>query len=325
MPPETSPWAIGTLGTPTTCTIQGFLITTFEYAFPFYYASFSILAYVSLKNDFKESNYAWMEKFIHLGAYILPLSVAIIAVAKNWYSSGLAYCIVDRRGHCSHTLLLENGCIHTVTHVVYTLFGTIIITELLVGTFTIVYILFKFDDIIKKIEQTTGMRRIRETARIRMLKDVGLQTGLYLLSFWFGYVPYVADFFLRHTTGKLSYGLVITSQCVLSFQGFIIMVIYFVLQRKPEEKSLIPTRHLGVEASVTVSRIRANAANPKRPSESSTVFSFRIFDGTPVEDSPWLEYLVDSSDQFETVMEEDEEDVSGLNSSLLPGNKDGHS
>lgn len=44
MPEGSVPWAIGASGTSTTCSIQGFLITTFILAFPFYYASLSVFA-----------------------------------------------------------------------------------------------------------------------------------------------------------------------------------------------------------------------------------------------------------------------------------------
>jgi hypothetical protein len=86
-------WAVGESGTEVTCSMQGFLITTFRLAFAFNYESLGItsckgdynnfvmilvltwrvilliiahllpyfFAGVAVKNDFKEEKYAWME------------------------------------------------------------------------------------------------------------------------------------------------------------------------------------------------------------------------------------------------------------------------
>jgi len=85
-------WAVGAAGNENTCTAQGFLYDWAYVAFPFYYASFSVLALVSVKNNFKEEKYAWMEKWIHLGAYVPPLIFAIYATVKGWIKAGVALC-----------------------------------------------------------------------------------------------------------------------------------------------------------------------------------------------------------------------------------------
>lgn len=125
--PENIPWAVGASGNSVTCSIQGFIYITFYLAFPFYYASISVFACksvlltwvfvvfkvgihlpelllllfshyficfpdVALKNNFKEEKYRWMEKWIHVGAYLPPLTLAIIALVEDWISPGLAVC-----------------------------------------------------------------------------------------------------------------------------------------------------------------------------------------------------------------------------------------
>lgn len=98
------------------------MITTFYLAFPFYYSSLSVFACkisaavctrqtqcpihlnsclnccalspfldVALKNNFDESKYSWMEKWIHIGAYLPPLALAITSLALGWIKPGLAY------------------------------------------------------------------------------------------------------------------------------------------------------------------------------------------------------------------------------------------
>jgi hypothetical protein len=91
MPPGTT-YVVGASGNDNTCTAQGFLFDWAYIAFPFYYASFSVLALVSVKHNFKEEEYAWMEKWIHLLAYVPPLIFVIYAAVNDWLVPGLAYC-----------------------------------------------------------------------------------------------------------------------------------------------------------------------------------------------------------------------------------------
>ena len=87
-----NPYIIGASGNDNTCTAQGFLFDWSYIAFPFYYASFSILALVSVKNNFKEEQYAWMEKWIHLGAYVPPFIFVLVAAAHGWIKPGYGLC-----------------------------------------------------------------------------------------------------------------------------------------------------------------------------------------------------------------------------------------
>lgn len=93
MPVGTS-WAIGASGNDNTCTAQGFLYDWAYIAFPFYYASFSVLALVSVTHNFKEEKYAWIEKWIHLGAYIPPSIFLIYAAVATITGSSLGWRFV---------------------------------------------------------------------------------------------------------------------------------------------------------------------------------------------------------------------------------------
>ena len=90
--PVGTTYAVGASGTANTCTAQGFLYDWAFIAFPFYYASFSVLALVSVKNNFKEEEYAWIEKWIHLLAYVPPLIFVICATVRGWIQPNVAFC-----------------------------------------------------------------------------------------------------------------------------------------------------------------------------------------------------------------------------------------
>lgn len=191
---------------------------------------------------------------------------------------------------------------HEHSDKLYAPIAAIVFIELLVGTFTIIYLIYHFDKIQKKSEDAIGMRAIVEEARKRRLKEVVLQTVLYLISFWFGYIPTLISHFVRVTSGNQNYPLIIFSHCIFGCQGFIILAIYFALQQRSQRKdttNLVPASP-GTETQEkheTVSKIRENAGRRRSVSAASAKssvlsrFSFRIFDGTPAEDSPWAHHF----------------------------------
>jgi len=118
--PVGTPNVIGASGNKNTCDAQAFLWDWSYIAFPFYYASFSVLAVVSVKNNFKEESYAWMEKWIHIGAYVPPLIYGIVGAAKRWPGPGLTHCST-RYFHRDSTFELRKNVHVSVRIILYTL------------------------------------------------------------------------------------------------------------------------------------------------------------------------------------------------------------
>ena len=235
---------------------------------------------VALRNNFQEAKYVWIEKWIHLGAYALPLALAITAIATDGYSAALSFCRNHMHGSCD---IFNNAeCHQSHAKEKYSAFVFIIGIELLIGTVTIIVLLCTFEKIQRKHDDAIGMTRLLEKARKRRLKEVAWQTGLYLASFWFGYFPKIIDRLIRIFNGSIHYNLVIVSDCIFSFQGFIIMVIYFVLQKRSNKEAqvenIIPDAP-DSERNDTVTKIRENALKPRRASMRNSIkaFSFRIF------------------------------------------------
>jgi len=291
MPAGSAPWAVGASGTSVTCSIQGFLIMVFYLAFPFYYASISVVANVAMKNNFQEEKYAWIEKWIHIGAYLPSVTISIIFAARGWIKPTLATCTANVSTDCPRGDIDPN-CDKDLAFKAITPIAILILIELMVGTLTIIKLLCTFDKVQKKEEVAIGMQKIVEKARKERFKTVSLQSGLYLTSFWFGYVPLIVEFIWRRSTGIVNYELIVISHCIFAFQGFFVMAIYFVLL--PRRDALLPQYLPEGHEQETVSKIRANAARRRSSSHPSSLpsrFSFSIFDGTPAEDSPWRCYL----------------------------------
>ena len=55
-----------------------------------YYASFSILVLVSIKHNFREVKYAWLEKWIHVGAFVPPLIFVVYAAKEHQFEEIMA-------------------------------------------------------------------------------------------------------------------------------------------------------------------------------------------------------------------------------------------
>ena len=262
---------------------------------------------LALKNNFQEEKYVWIEKWIHMGAYALPLAVGISGLVKGWYHPALAFCRNDLHVTCDFDEDPDCQSKHAISTV--SAFVVIVGIELSIGTLTIIVLLCTFEKIQRKHDAAVGVTRMVESLRRARYKAVAWQTGLYLLSFWFGYAPKIADRLIRITTGRINYNLNIVSDCVFAFQGFTIMAIYFVLQQQShrEHVQVLPAPAISPGHHQTVSKIRENAAKPRRRQSSilgsSVRYSFHIFDGAPAEDSPFRQYFEDSTQRDSSMTE----------------------
>lgn len=272
--PSDTPYAAGT---DATCAIQGFFVIVFALAFPFYYASISVSLCLAVKNNFQEERYRWIERWIHVGAFLPPLSFAIASAVKGWYIPDLTYCSVDL------------GDFRIV-------FATVIISELLIAIIAIMVLLSKFESVQRDFDASVGYGRIVETARKSMLKQVATQSGLYFLAFGIGCIPPAVEILIRSATGMLYFNLFVSSRCIFACQGFVMMAIYLTLQRASQVNASSRQLTPGVSENPTVSRIRKNAERRRKGSVISLLKKritrmFDIYDGAPAEDSPWAQFI----------------------------------
>lgn len=291
MPVGTS-WAIGASGNDNTCTAQGFLYDWAYIAFPFYYASFSVLALVSVTHNFKEEKYAWIEKWIHLGAYIPPSIFLIYAAVANWIKPGVAICSFRYYYITEDDEAVPRKLWHSI------IVG-IQFVELLVATITIFYLWVNFSKIQSSFETAIGMKRIREEARKQRTRDVAIQSVIYLFSFWFMYIANIVAMMMYYMMDRMPYNAQIVANVITGTQGIVLLGVYYGVRQSDSVQ--LPTRvHPHDDRNETVSKIRANAANQsERPRLSLTPISFRIFDGRPAEDSPWATFLEDDIESYD--------------------------
>lgn len=174
------------------------------------------------------------------------------------------------------------------------------LAELLVATVTIGYLWFNFTKIQSSIDAATGMKKIKEEARQQRTRDVAIQSVLYLSSFWFMYLVNFVTMMLYHSSDDMPYNAQIVANIITGSQGIVLMGVYYGVKQSGYDK--LPIRvHAHDHRNETVSKIRANAANEAKKPRLSILspVSFRIFDGTPAEDSPWAAFLEDDIESFD--------------------------
>jgi len=93
--PGDKPNMLGSRGTITTCTIQGFSIYVCMMTSIFYYVSFSVYSYVGVLNNFEKAKIVWVEKWIHLLVHLYPISTGIYLLVVNGFNnSGAGFCYI---------------------------------------------------------------------------------------------------------------------------------------------------------------------------------------------------------------------------------------
>jgi hypothetical protein len=307
--PEDTPNTVGAAGSIQTCTAQGWLNLMFSQMVAVYYASLGVYSFFAIKNNFKQEDFKWIEKWIHSMAWVPPTILCSVVTAHESFNPRGTGCFIaacpflcekdgdddtecDRGGHLSDVFI---GIFA---------FGNIIL-YLIVPPLAMMLIGCQIKRAVKEVETSVGMKRILVSARKQMMQDVMKQVGLYLLAFWLTYFLPMANGIVEVVTGAPDVNLLIIGNCVSSFQGAILTMVYFSLQRMTNASKRLPEFNPGLverrKHHITVSMIRNNAEARDAIVTSATASeesqdrrcTFFIFDGTPSDDSPWAQFLID--------------------------------
>jgi len=192
--PEGTIGYVGASGNTNTCTAQGFISLVFSLAVPTYYGAFVLQAFMGIKNNFNEAKYVWIEKWIHLVAYLIPSAYAIIIAATNNFNPNGSGCWYAK---------WPKGCDNSNPDAPQCRGDDIDLIMYIIG-FTQIFLYFIFPPVviasmycwIRRIRKEAatkscsgGMLAVRETARREMMQSIYRQITIYLGSFWFIWVP----------------------------------------------------------------------------------------------------------------------------------------
>lgn len=306
--PEGTPHFVAASGSIQTCSASGFMLLMFAFAVPIYYSSLSLQALVAMRHNFKEDNYRWIEKYIHLFAWCFPCAIATVFVATENLNPVGSGCHVGKYPpgcESNPDVSCQRG---EDTHGFDAILGLGIIALYFVFTPAVIAtIYYQIGKTEKRINGSRGMNKMRESSRKQMMRSALVQLSVYLFSFMLTWVLPSILMVRYLITKEVIYDLHILANSLHAIQGLVFAAVYFILQRLGERRVIL---HLPPNASpttgqLTVADIRASARMKIEKSSgdinghsSRESISFSIFDGVPDEDSPWA-IFINASDEDE--------------------------
>lgn len=176
--PQGEEYFIAAAGNVNTCTAAGFIALMLSLTVPAYYGSLGVQAYMSIKYEFKEQKYKWIELPLHLLAWVVPAGIAsVVAATENFNPVGSGCSIAAYPQGCELDTNDDVECIRggNIGWFVYIVsFLNILLYIIFAPTLMMaVYCLIKRKQ--KESEGNTGMQRIRDQARKQMMKNIVLQ------------------------------------------------------------------------------------------------------------------------------------------------------
>jgi len=326
-----TPYRLGAAGNQTTCDVQGFFKVIVFIAVPYYYSSLSVYSCFAVRNSFKEENYRYIEKWIHLGALFVTLPFATYSLKTEFINPGVTVCFSEEfpKG-CAldPDIPCERGGDTSILLQIYGLISMAI-------TFVIPPVaLLVLRHSIKRAsldeQMSLGKKKVIESYRKKALKELTAQSALYLFSLWITHILGYMSYGYELATGVFSYDITIVGNCLASFQGVILLFVYFWLEGKKRTVVCDPPKDEAGSHQVNFSNAKLTVADiqerAKHYIKSSTVpstssrFSFHIFDGEVDESSPWAKFLnpddySEDDDDFEENDDLDYVNESGIQSS----------
>mmetsp|Transcript_17135 Transcript_17135/g.32124 ORF Transcript_17135/g.32124 Transcript_17135/m.32124 type:complete len:450 (+) Transcript_17135:164-1513(+) len=240
--PEDTPYFAGAVGNVNTCTSQGFIKMMFSLTVATYYASLILSAFMGIRNNFKEEEYAWIELPIHVIAYCIPCGIAsTIAATDNfnpsatgcWYAKTPRGCDSDPNVDCvrGQDIKLVGYILWFTTIFVYFIFPALVVLFMYCWMKKNICCDLEKTSIVMANPNGSGMAIIQEEAKKDMMHSFSLQIALYLFSSLSTWVVILISNLYQLLTGTLLYNLAILGWCIFALQGFVFMVVYFTLQR----------------------------------------------------------------------------------------------
>jgi hypothetical protein len=289
--PEGTPGVYGAKGTVGTCTAHGFL-NQMGYTPLIYYVALSFYSFVAVRNNFNIVKFIWMEKWIHIGAIVIPLLSSVYLTTIDAFNfNGYSCWIASVPLGCGEGKDIE--CTRGPKNIgqVQWLFGALPMMIVLLLPTCVMVALYVY---------------VRRRPKYSILVDantVAKQAGLYLVALYWTYLFSMIDYAFLFGASREIFALRITAVCSEKLMGFYIMLVYLMLRVAPKEVAGNEVTHIG---STEMSVNRENPAEKKgkgvqaskeKDGEDSIEF-FSIFDGTNASSS-WKDFVFEGEDEDE--------------------------
>lgn len=212
--PVGTPGVYGAHGSNATCAAQGIMLHTFGFAVPCYYFGLSIFSFCVVRSNFNGLKYRWIEKWIHIGAYIFPVFSSIyLACAQAFNFAGHTCWISSVPFGCgSHT---DTVCTRGPQNimVVQLLFALLPISLLLGLPLLSMVCLYVYV-------------RVKQKELAIEAKSVAKQAGVYLAGLYWTYIFSIINSILMYMKGDVYFSLTLLASCWENLQGLWILLVY---------------------------------------------------------------------------------------------------
>jgi len=303
MPKDSLTANYGAMGTDKTCTAQGFIVMFETMTVASLYLSLSLFSFLAVRNDFKEQILRKYEFWLHTFIYVIPLTMACIALKQGFINPEINQCFIDTVPMgCASNDSIE--CLHDYTGIneyVIFCFGYIYLTLIVALLLTVsLYLSEKKKE--KRNERMRGRNKHRENARKLKSRIVLTQSGLYLWAFVCTYIIPIIFRNLKFCFGTRNFPLYALGLIMISLQGVLNLFVY---QRLSLSKRSLSASSKELKLEPLKKRVSLSNSCTGKMLCIGDQPEFSIFDGTHASEV-WSSFIHESSQ-----CEEDEKSEEG--------------
>lgn len=189
--PSGTPGAIHCLGTKNTCAFTGFM-HQLGFVVQYYYVSLAVYVYFALSCQFRIREIQWMEKYIHISVFLIPIGTSIGLLSKDMFNSVGFGCYITAAGSCNSDGICKHHLPKSESEKYMVLFGVVPgVANLLLATAIMIACYVNEQ---KKSADTSnskcfqGKRQIFERARKQKSQLIARQGMVYLGVFYLSYI-----------------------------------------------------------------------------------------------------------------------------------------
>eukprot|EP00512_Aurantiochytrium_limacinum_P001342 CAMPEP_0171491810 /NCGR_PEP_ID=MMETSP0958-20121227/4062_1 /TAXON_ID=87120 /ORGANISM="Aurantiochytrium limacinum, Strain ATCCMYA-1381" /LENGTH=706 /DNA_ID=CAMNT_0012025261 /DNA_START=521 /DNA_END=2641 /DNA_ORIENTATION=+ len=229
--PEGTSNVYAAMGTPTTCTVQGFFLQ-FNLAVPFYYTFLSINYVLTIRYEWREGHLRSIEPYMHAVAILFPLATAIAAIPLDQYNAAGQWCWIARYPlDCTSTAYAttatpascergDNAAIYQWAFF-YAPLWALMISALVCMTLVYLHVWRQEKRVSRYLVQTRSGR-----ASFTKSKRVAVQGALYVACFYITWIFGTINRLYQTGTNKNNFALMYLHSFFVPLQGFLNFFVY---------------------------------------------------------------------------------------------------
>ena len=288
--PEGTEGFLGARGTTQTCSAQGF-IYQLSFIVPSYYAALSLLSYLSMRQKFQVSNNQCIEKYIHIGVYIFPITSASYLLALEAYNPAVRDC---------YLMSMPRGCggdpssadyiectrgPNNIGHLIKIFYALPAVLLVSIPTVVMIVLIYQLKSRYRSTRSNSSINAAQLVA-----SSAAKQSGVYLAVIYWTYFFRALDAGLFMGAEISVFPINLLANSIEAMQGVWVWMAYWYFRTGD------PTR------------TEESQNTPPRPNFSSSLGftlqtmkpAFSIFDGGSIDaDSPWSKFLADDQGEDE--------------------------